>query len=153
MYNIRIMNKIINENESVGNTSNSDNKNDNGKREKRVRKRLSKSERYVEERNELIRELNEIIGLDKENRIILYELERNEILENKLIEKIPEIRRIFKSGGWGFMISERNEEGSGKIITLLRSIYENSGYKIYSKQEVINKNEKKERGTIYYFSK
>ena len=65
------MNKIKNINEEDNNsqvsnntlTSNSDNKNENKKREKRTRKRPSKAERFVEEREELIKELERMMGL------------------------------------------------------------------------------------------
>jgi hypothetical protein len=63
-------NKI--DNDSQGNTSNSDNVNENGKREKRTRNRPSKAERFIEEREELILILNGLTGLDKNNKIILY---------------------------------------------------------------------------------
>lgn len=57
------MNKIIEneDNNSQGSnntlTSNSDNVNENNKRVKRTRNRPSKAERFVEEREELIKEL------------------------------------------------------------------------------------------------
>jgi hypothetical protein len=44
-------------------TSNSDNVNENNKRVKRTRNRPSKAERYVEEREELIKELEKMMGL------------------------------------------------------------------------------------------
>jgi hypothetical protein len=44
-------------------TSNSENVNENNKREKRTRNRSSKAERYNEERAELVKELEKMMGL------------------------------------------------------------------------------------------
>ena len=55
------MNKIE-DNNSLENASNSESSNMNGKREKRTRNRPSKSEIFVEEREELIKELEKKIG-------------------------------------------------------------------------------------------
>jgi hypothetical protein len=90
------------DNESVGtNTSNSDIPNINNKREKRTRNRPSKSERYTQEREELIEELNILIGLNNnKNNVILYELEHNE--ELKLRELVPEIKKYYRTCCWGY---------------------------------------------------
>ena len=88
----------IEENNSLGNTSASESPNENGKREKRTRNRPSKEERFTVERYELINELNILIGLDEEkNHIILYELEHNEKLKEKIRELVPEIRKYYKT--------------------------------------------------------
>jgi len=65
---------------------------------------------------------------------------------------IPEIKKIYRCGTWSFLNQEKKfGEGTGNIITLLKLIYENTGYKIFSKQQIINEN--KDRGTVYYFVK
>ena len=84
------MNKIEEDNKSVGNTSNSDNINENGKMEKKSRS--TKKEMYNQEREEIIKELNEIIGLNENNKsVLLYDLETNkkvkENLKNNLLAK------------------------------------------------------------------
>jgi hypothetical protein len=142
------------DNDSNGNISNSDNPNDNGKRTKTTRNRPCKSERFEKEREKLIKEINNIIGLaDKDFSISINKLEKMEILKNKLNELMDDIKRYYKCGSWGYVIAENKEKGSGNIITLLKSIYENSGYKIYSKQKVILNDGIKSRGTVYFFEK
>ncbi len=137
-----------------GNTSNSDNPNENGKRMKKTRNRPCKDERFAKEREEIILSLNNIIGLTNENNSIpIYKLEKMELLKIKLNELLPDIKKYYKCGGWGYIVAENKERGSGNLITLLRSIYDNSGYKIYSKQKVLIKDGFKERGTVYYFEK
>ena len=78
------MNKIeeYNENVSEGNTSNSDNVNYNGKRNK---SRSTKKDLYNKEREMIINEINGMIGLDKGNHVILYDLEHNEELKRRLL--------------------------------------------------------------------
>ena len=67
------MNKMIENNESEGNTSNSENDNINiNINEKRTRNRPCKSERYINEREELIRELEEKMGLTEEKRVVFF---------------------------------------------------------------------------------
>ena len=64
------MNNIIENDENNSLTSNSENPNENNKRVKRTRNRPSKAERYTKEREELIKELNKMIGLENNNKII-----------------------------------------------------------------------------------
>ena len=95
---------IEEDNKSNGNnsnTTNSDTPNENGwsdssqqscsarKREKRTRNRPSKAERYTEEREELIKDLNNLTGINEKNHMILYELNNNEKLKEKIRELVP----------------------------------------------------------------
>ena len=85
------MNKIKDINEEDNNsqrsnntlTSNSENPNENKKSEKRTRNRPSKAERFSEEREELLKELEKLMGLTEEVRgVLLYDLEHNEELKS-----------------------------------------------------------------------
>ena len=52
---------------------------------KKTRNRLTKKEQYAKERNELIEQLNNIIGInDKKNYVYLYDLEHNDEIKKKL---------------------------------------------------------------------
>jgi hypothetical protein len=54
---------------------------------------------------ELVKELNRLIGLDDEkNHIILYELEHNEKLKEKIRELVPEIRKYYRTANKIFNI-------------------------------------------------
>lgn len=74
------MNNIIEDNNFQGSnntlTTNSDNVNENNKRIKRTRNRPSKAERFGKEREEIIKEINKILGMDENNKIHLYDLEK-----------------------------------------------------------------------------
>ncbi len=139
------MNKIIEKednNSQVSNntlTSNSDNINENNKR---CKKRSTKKEMYSNEREEIIKELNDIISINKNNEIVLYDLERNEKVKEYLKNNISNIQKYYKCGTWGYF-SDDPKKGSGNEITLLRSIYKNDDYDILSKRIMNERDGKK----------
>ena len=60
-----------------------------------INNRRSKAVRFSEKREELIKELEEMMGLTEEVRgVLLYDLEHNEELKEYLKNKIPEIRKL-----------------------------------------------------------
>ena len=143
----------IEENNSLGNTSASESPNENGKREKRTRNRPSKEERFTVERYELINELNILIGLDEEkNHIILYELEHNEKLKEKIRELVPEIRKYYRTCSWGYF-SKEEKKGMGNEIGLLKALYKNEGYNILTKRKTCEYDGIKKLQTELYFIK
>jgi len=120
-------------------------------KEKKTRNRPDKKTRYHLERQNLIKELNEIIGITENNKsVLLYDIERNEKLKDKLRELVPEIKRIYKCGTWGYFKEEI--KGGGNEITLMRSIYNDSDYEITTKQKIIERGNKKIRNTQYHFN-
>ena len=155
------MNKIE-DNNSEGNTSNSDNMNENGwsdssqqscsarKREKRTRNRPSKAERFSEEREELIKELESKMGLTEEIRgVLLYDLEHNNELKEYLKNKIPEIRKLYKCGCWNYFIQKEENRDE---IGLLKSIFKSEKYELISKRILAEREgEKKQYSGIYFF--
>ena len=144
------MNKIKDINEEDNNsqrsnntlTSNSETQNNNGKREKRTRNRPSKAERYSEERINLIKSLNKMIGLNENNKILLYDLEHNEELKIYLRDNVSLIRKIFKTCSWGYFSNDK-KKGMGNEIGLLRAIYKNDGWEISSKRKICERDGKK----------
>ncbi len=148
MNKIEEINKM--DNDSQGNTSNSDNTNENGKREKRTRNRQSKAERFGEEREELVKELEKKMGLTEENRgVLLYDLEHNNELKEYLKNKIPEIRKLYKCGCWNYFIQKEENRDE---IGLLKSIFKSEKYELISKRILEERDgEKKQYNTIYFF--
>lgn len=147
LSNNYIMNKIMEDNNSQGSnnslTSNSENINENNKR---CKKRSTKKEMYREEREEIIKKLNEIIGINKNNEIFLYDLERNEKVKDFLKNNILNVQKYYKCGTWGYF-SNDPKKGSGNEITLLRSIYKNDDYDILSKR-IMNEREGKKKSRV-----
>ena len=116
-------------------TSNSYNINENNKR---CKKRSTKKEMYEEEREEFIKELNKILGIDEINNYVYKcEIETNEEFEKYIKDNMDKIRKMWKTGLWGYF-SKLKEKGSGNILGLYRSLLNNSGYEIFSKQKKVN---------------
>ena len=147
------MNKLEEDNNSLENTSNDDNPNNNGKRDKKTRNRPCKSEKFVEEREELIKILNNLIGFDdKKNHIILYELEHDEKIKEKIRELVPEIKKYYRTCSWGYF-SKELKKGMGNEIGLLKALYKNEGYNILTKRKTCEYNGVKKLQTELYFVK
>ncbi len=145
------MNKIEennNENDSQGNISNSDNINENGKR------RSTKKKLYEKERKEIIKELNEIIGINENNNsIFLYELEKNEKIKEYIKNNIKRIRKYHKTGTWGYFSNDLLK-GKGNEIGLIRTLYIDNDYDILSKLKINNfDNIKKQYTQLIFYKK
>ena len=54
-----------------------------------------KSELYKKEQDEIIEKIITILDLENKNTYTLYELDKNEEIQNKIMELIPEIRKWF----------------------------------------------------------
>jgi hypothetical protein len=147
MYKIEESDKT--DNESRGNTSNSDSPNEHGKRPK---KRSTKKELYQMEREELIKEMNEIIGINENNQIFLYELERNEKIKDYLKKNMNKIRKSHKTGTWGYFSNDLSK-GKDKEIGLLRTLYLDNDYNILSKLKINNFDNVKKQYTLLIFLK
>lgn len=133
-----------------GNTSNSDNPNENGKR---MKKRSTKKELYKKEREEIINELSEIIGLDeKNNSVFLYELERNEKINEYIQINLKRIRQYHKTGTWGYFSNDISK-GMGNNIGLIRTLYTDNDYNILSKLKINNFDNIKKQYTLLLFCK
>ena len=157
------MNKIEEDNKSLGNTSNSENVNENGwsdssqqscsARKRGKKKRSTKKELYSQEREEIIKELNKIIGLDEnKNGIFLYELERNEKVKEFLKNNMDKIRKYHKTGTWGYFSNDISK-GKGNEIGLIRTLYIDNDYDILSKLKMNNYDNLKKQYTQLIFYK
>jgi len=58
-----------------------------------------KSELYKKEQQEIIDKIISILDLKNKNTYTLYELDKNEEIQNKIMELIPEIRKWFSFNG------------------------------------------------------
>jgi hypothetical protein len=120
---------------------------------KKTRNRLTKKEQYQVERNELITQLNNIIGIsDKKNYVYLYDLEHDEDIKKKISNLENNISKYHKCGLWGYY-SNDIKKGKGNPITLLRAVYKDNDILITTKNKVINRDNKKVNSTVYYFNK
>ena len=58
-----------------------------------------KNELYKKEQDEVINKIISILDLKNKNTYTLYELDKNEEIQNKIMELIPEIRKWFSFNG------------------------------------------------------
>ena len=58
-----------------------------------------KSELYKKEQEDVIEKIISILDLQNKNTYTLYELDKNEEIQNKIMELIPEIRKWFSFNG------------------------------------------------------
>lgn len=58
-----------------------------------------KSELYKKEQDEIIEKIISILDLKNKNAYTLYELDKNDEIQNKIMELIPEIRKYYSFNG------------------------------------------------------
>lgn len=126
---------------------------DNNTEIKKVKKtRTKKEDQYKTERQAIITELNRLSGLDEKSYVILWDLEKNEELKQKLKELDPIIRRCYKYGSWGYY-SKDKKKGMGHEIGLMKSIYKADGYKIWTKRKSYMDGDRNRLATELHFIK
>ena len=129
----------------------SDNSSDNN--ENNVKKiRRNKKTFYSNERDNILQQLKNLINLNNDNTILLNKLQDNQELKKKLIEITDDIKKYYRCSTWGYFVSVNNGE-KGDEITLLRSIFKDHDYKIFSKDIVTEYLGVKKRYTQLFFSK
>lgn len=128
---------------SNGNTSDSSNE----------RKRRTKKELFKNERDEIIKNLNELLDLNNnKNSVFYYELENNENVKEYVRNNIENIRKYFKTGTWGYF-SNDPLKGQGNEVGLIRTLYTDCDYDIISKRKVVKISGEKKQTTELYFVK
>jgi hypothetical protein len=107
-----------------------------------------KSELYKKEQEEILDKIINILDLTNKNTYTLYELDKNEELQNKIMELIPEIRKWFSFNGLKAVgePSKRKRPWLSIIKNLLKS-----KYIIESKDFQFTENGKYIRTHIYSF--
>ncbi len=114
--------------------------------------RRNKKTYYQNERENIINELNKLINFDKDNSVLLVQLQDNLILKNRLNELINDIKKYYRCSTWGYFVSINNDE-KGDEITLLKAIYKDHDYNIFSKDITSVYNNVKKRYTKLFFTK
>ena len=124
-----------NEIDSQGNTSNSDNVNENNKRSKR----RSKKELFQLERTKIINKLNNLLGIDEtKNYVYLYDIENSETFKNEINNMSEEIKKYFKVGNWNYYIMKNNGEKPLEI-GLIRAVYRDEDIIMTKKEKNIER--------------
>jgi hypothetical protein len=82
--------------------------------------------------------------------VLLYDLENNKELKEYLLEKMEEIRKIYKSSGWNYFAKGETKKDT---IGLLKSIFKDDKYELISKRQYKEIDGKKKQHTYLYFMK
>ena len=130
------------------NEINSDNSNGSNKKKIRRNKKLY----YHNERENLFQQLKTLMKMNDDNSVLLIQLYDNNELISKLNESIVDIKKCYRCCTWGYFTAINNGD-KGDDITLLRSIFKDHDYKIFSKDIITEYNGVKKRYTKLYFNK
>lgn len=112
--------------------------------------RRNKKTYYSNEREDILQQLKNLMDLNNDNTILLNKLHDNYELKNKLIELTDNIKKYYRCSAWGYFVSINNGD-KGDEITLLRSIFKDHGYKIFSKDIITEYLGVKKRYTQLFF--
>ena len=107
---------------------------------------------YSNKRENILQQLKNLMDLNNDNTILLNKLQDNQELKNKLIEITDDNKKYYRCSTWGYFVSVNNGEKRDEI-TLLRSIFKDHDYKIFSKDIVTEYLGIKKRYTLLFFSK
>ena len=109
-----------------------------------------KSELYKKEQEEIIDKIVKILDLENKTEYTLYELDKNEEIQNKIMELIPEIRKWFSFNNMKAVgePSKRKRPWLCIIKQLLKA-----KYAVESKDFQFTENGKHIRTHIYRFTK
>jgi len=119
------------------------------KNNKITRIRPSKKEYYKEEQEEIIKKINDIIGINESNNVIyLYDIETDKGIYNKILLLIDDIKKYFTCSKWGFF-----RQPDSTVFALIRILYKTMNYQIVAKPVLIDVNDKKVRTTKYVITK
>ena len=126
--------------------------NDNNSNSDKKKIRRNKKTYYSNERENIFQQLKSLMKMNEDNSVLLIQLQDNSDLKKKLIDSIDEIKKYYRCSTWGYFVAINNGE-KGDEITLLRSIFKDHDYKIFSKDIVTEYNGLKKRYTKLYFNK
>ena len=125
--------------------------NENDINEKK-KNRSDKKKYYLDEREKIISKLIKLSNLDNENSALYIQLKNNSELKNELKNMILQIKKCYRCSSWGYFVCLKKGVNCDEI-TLLKAIFKDHGYKIFSKDIVTEYNNEKKRYTKIYFNK
>lgn len=87
---------------------------------------------FHEQRNNILHKLIQLINFNNDKSILLVQLKDNIELKNFLTSIVDDIKKFYRCSTWGYFVSINNGE-IGDEITLLKAIFKDHGYRIFSK--------------------
>jgi len=109
-----------------------------------------KCELYQKEHDDIVKKIIDILDLDSENSITLYELDTNKDKQDKIVSLIPEIRKYYN---FTCIKGVREPENVKRpYLSIIRHVTK-PYYNLYNSDARIIVDNKKLRTTKYIFSK
>ena len=121
-----------------------------GKNDKKIIRR-NKKLFYHNERNEILNKLIQLINFNNDKSILLVQLKDNQELINYLTSITDNIKKYYRCSTWGYFVSINNGENADEI-SLLKAIFKDHDYRIFSKDITTEYNNVKKRYTTLYFT-
>jgi hypothetical protein len=109
----------------------------------------TKKEIYQNEREKIISQIKNILEINKEiNLLYLYDLENNKNIEAKILELIPEIKKAYDYGKWGYFRGLNRQENTSYIV-LIKNILKEHNYDLKSSSATLTIDSKKINTRLY----
>lgn len=116
------------------------------------RNKPSKEEHYINERETLLNELNDFLGINDDNNTLIYnKINNNNELKTFIINNENKIKKFFKYGKWGYF--RKYDDNTKDLGTLIKNIYKHEKYTIYTKRITLKENDTKINATQLIFYK
>ena len=114
--------------------------------------RPKKSSKYYEERQDIIKKLNNILGITSiNNSFYIYELDNNIEKQKQILDLKRDIKEYFPCSKWA--VYNNSSKLKKEYISLIRSVYKYMNYEITYKSITIKNNENKIPTIIYFINK
>ena len=133
--------------------SNSDNIIDDNNSQNKKKVRRNKKQLFVVERKAIIDKLSEIIKLEENNNVVVYDdLVENMELKEYIINNVDYIKKYYSCSNWAYITShlhniEKNE------VSLMKAMFKDDGHKILSNQKTLTRKNIKKVYTELHFIK
>ena len=112
--------------------------------------RPSKKDKFDDERQIIVNKLNNILGINNENKIIyLYDIDNDTNKQNEILALRDDIRRVFTAGNWP--VFSKNIK-TRQYLSLMKSVYKDMGINFVSTAKNIQRNGKSMRCSGYIFT-
>lgn len=97
-----------------------------------------KVEEYENERQEIIKRILKILGIDEKNNLFcLREFDEDKEKQKEIEEIVPEIKRCFICGKWNYFLNKKRESDR-KVLSLIRSIFKEMGVQMEPVRKKMN---------------
>jgi hypothetical protein len=111
-----------------------------------------KVEQYSEERENIIKKIFSILGINEENNMFsLHKLDHDIDKQSEIIALEDEIKKYFLCGEWSCF--KKKDIIKRRWLSIIKYVIKNTGYRIISSNIVSKSDDYIHNGTIYFIGK